>query len=750
MAAEPRRIVGSMVEAKACHVTNLAECARRFGSNSKTKRVQGIVTHVEVIKNSTTNRTTTFVTAAYDLGGTTIHPCRLNVQSVKAVPTPTAVIVPTDGGALLGSAEGDSTTTEVSTQPTATLPTLEAPSNTNTSVEQPTVAVAMATPPLTTENNDTVIANNDTPLPETAATVHEQEWFVDDPATKLPVNGNYHSRNWAVKTRMGYMLGRGGDNQNSYSRLEYFLMLFPPQQLQLILQLTNNELAIARKNYTTAGEIVKFFGVMLLVTRFEFGSRASLWSNVTTNKYIPAPSFGLTGMPRKRLDDLWMCIRFSEQPPNRPSDMTSEQYRWRLVDDFVKNFNEHRAQNFFPSDEICIDESMSRWYGQGGHWINHGLPMYVAIDSKPENGCEIQNAACGRSGVMIRLKIVKRAEEENASAVTENDGNNHGTNVLKFLVEPWVRTDRCVCADSYFASANAMTVLRMMGLRFIGVVKTATKKFPMSYLSNLELVQRGDYKGLVARGTDGQPTMLSFVWMDRDRRYFIASASSLDSSIPYSRNRWRQVSLELDALPENVELTIPQPKAAEVYYRTCGVIDQHNRHRQDNLKTEKKLETKKWDMRVNLTIFSMIVVDTWLVYSQATGSTELQSEFYVHLAEELIDNNINSRPQRRRNSGEDGSDSNDESPVMTRTGRVRAGVSCHLTPTKRCRRTWDGVLTAQRLQGRCIECGKKTTYLCSACIDMDDESKTPWLCHTEKQPACFANHYKHTHLETYD
>ena len=142
---------------------------------------------------------------------------------------------------------------------------------------------------------------------------------------------------------------------------------------------------------------------------------------------------------------------------------------------------------------------MSRWYGQGGHWINHGLPMYVVIDRKPENGCEIQNAACGRSGVMIRLKVVKTAEEENASAVTDDDGNNHGTNVLKFLVEPWVRMDHCVCANSYFASVNAVTVMRMMGLHFIRVVKTATKKFPMSYLSNLELVQHGDYKGLVAK-----------------------------------------------------------------------------------------------------------------------------------------------------------------------------------------------------------------------------------------------------------
>ena len=243
--------------------------------------------------------------------------------------------------------------------------------------------------------------------------------------------------------------------------------------------------------------------------------------------------------------------------------------------------------------------------------------------------------------------------------------------------------------------------------------------------------------------------MLSFIWMDWEHCYFVASASLLDSGIPYSCNRWRQVSLELDALPENVELTIPQPKAMEVYYRTCSVIE-HNQHRQDNLKTKKKLETKKWDMRVNLTIFSMIVVDTWLVYSQATGSTELQSEFYVCFAEELIDNNIDSRPQCRRNSGEDGTDSKDESPVMTHTGRVRAGISCHFKPTKCCCRTRDGELTVQRLQGCCIECGKKTTYLCSACMDNDDESKTPWLCHTEKQPACFANHYKHTHSESYE
>ena len=122
------------------------------------------------------------------------------------MPTPTAATVATAGGTLLGSTDGDSTMTEVTTPPPATEPMLEAPMNTDTSSEEPTVAVLRETPPSTTENNNNIIANNDTPLPEAAATVHDQEWFVDDPATKLPVNGNYHFHNWAIKTRMGYML----------------------------------------------------------------------------------------------------------------------------------------------------------------------------------------------------------------------------------------------------------------------------------------------------------------------------------------------------------------------------------------------------------------------------------------------------------------------------------------------------------------------------------------------------------------
>ena len=63
-----------------------------------------------------------------------------------------------------------------------------------------------------------------------------------------------------------------------------------------------------------------------------------------------------------------------------------------------------------------MDESISRWYGLGGSWINMGIPHYVAIDRKPEAGCEIQNAADGNSSIMMRLKLVKSAIEEATNA----------------------------------------------------------------------------------------------------------------------------------------------------------------------------------------------------------------------------------------------------------------------------------------------------------------------------------------------
>ena len=50
--------------------------------------------------------------------------------------------------------------------------------------------------------------------------------------------------------------------------------------------------------------MMKWFGIIILATCFEFGDRASLWSIVSKSKYMSAPAFGKTGMNMHRFDIL--------------------------------------------------------------------------------------------------------------------------------------------------------------------------------------------------------------------------------------------------------------------------------------------------------------------------------------------------------------------------------------------------------------------------------------------------------------
>jgi hypothetical protein len=49
--------------------------------------------------------------------------------------------------------------------------------------------------------------------------------------------------------------------------------------------------------------------------------------------------------------------------------------------------------------------------------VDAGLPIYLALERKPDNGGEIQNLADVASGIMLHLKVVKSANEEKAIAV---------------------------------------------------------------------------------------------------------------------------------------------------------------------------------------------------------------------------------------------------------------------------------------------------------------------------------------------
>jgi hypothetical protein len=319
-------------------------------------------------------------------------------------------------------------------------------------------------------------------------------------------------------------------------------------------------------------------------------------------------------------------------------------------------------------------------------------------------------------------------------------------------VLPWANSGRLVVGDSYFASVKtAIHLHKVLGLRFIGVVKTATRGYPMEYLGIVPLVGgKGSRKGVLSCHEGTQ--LLAFVWVDRDRRYFIATAGSLKDGAPIERFRWTQVDRDTpNAEPQRIAINVPQPEAAELYYSACGKIDQHNRKRQADLMLEKKMQTNSWHFRVGQSLLGMCIVDAFNLYKGCRGTDESmdQRSFYEKLAEELIDNTYDTLTTRSRKRKAP------SSPSATTTSSCdRPHKRLHLTaptPTKRRKKK----NKKHRLQGHCMVCKKHTAYVCRACQILEapahagvnhDNVKQHWICR-DKQGwlHCFSAHIADAH-----
>jgi hypothetical protein len=578
---------------------------------------------------------------------------------------------------------------------------------------------------------------------------HGRKWYV---ATDEAMRGfrKTQFRQWYVYDNFGEKVHPGTEVGRKLTRLDAFRIMFPVDQMRLMIRLTNDELEKRRKKLITEGEMVKFFGTMVLMTRFRCRNRRELWKEKSKYKYQPVFDMGQTGMTRHRWDDIWTCIRFSYQPEERDPEMDHADWRWKMIDDFVKNFNDHRASNYYPSDKICIDESIVRWYGLGGDWINIGLPFYVALDRKPENGCEIQDACDGRSCIMMRLKIVKKPEVEAAYQAAQQHEDapqeelQHGTEVLLDLVAPWCNkrgNPRCLAADSYFASVGCAVATKKRNLDLIGNVKQCHKEYPKAFLEALELPSgRGSTRSLVSYNERGIPELLATMWVDRDRKFFIGTCESGNPGVPQYRARWRQLeSAESNAEPVKLMMEINMPEIVESYFGFCSKIDEINKQRQSELEMEKYVRTNEFWKRLGCSILSICIVDAMNLHQQCkpvTATDASSREWFSLLAEEMIDNDIDGVGTATRSSRVSAAT---PSPTRQVNEENTHHVAANLTPCKKkCKRGFT-------VQGKCKECNRKCTTMCRTCTRRHRTEMPFWLCNTNTGRNCWDHHYNEIH-----
>lgn len=104
------------------------------------------------------------------------------------------------------------------------------------------------------------------------------------------------------------------------------------------------------------------------------------------------------------------------------------------------------------------------------------------------------------------------------------------------------------------------------------------------------------------------------------------------------------------------------------------------------------------------------------------------NEFYSQLADSLIDNRLDKRSLRQRES---------DTELMEEEQSFGSGVRIHLTPTKRKRNDSSGNVTGATYQTRCsiYKNSKKSKFMYPGCYQY--RQKEVHICHHETGRECF-------------
>ena len=90
-------------------------------------------------------------------------------------------------------------------------------------------------------------------------------------------NGPILTRRWGIHTITGEALTKVYEPGKRMLRLDFVLLLFSPSQLTQCTLLTNIMLRRQRMKEATTGEILNFFGSLILLSKFGFCKRSDIF-----------------------------------------------------------------------------------------------------------------------------------------------------------------------------------------------------------------------------------------------------------------------------------------------------------------------------------------------------------------------------------------------------------------------------------------------------------------------------------------
>jgi hypothetical protein len=437
---------------------------------------------------------------------------------------------------------------------------------------------------------------------------------------------------------------------------KYFYLFYPTNTIKETLKFTNEKLQKTKKKKIDEGDFYRWLGLRLLMTYEPLeGPIRMYWETSKQPNQAHTPrDFAQYGMSRHTFENILTALSFTDESVFSVDN-------WRNIRPIIDGFNKRRLDVVSPGEILVVDECMSAWDGINFTFCHSALPHQTKIIRKPvSKGTEIKAIADGQTGILLGLDIMEGKEKQHLKRYHDQYGE--GTAIVLRLSEPYKSSGRTVVADSAFASVKTLIqVENHLGLYFMGMVKTATKEYPMKALKEWSgtLPSRGSFKVFKSK-TPKENDFYAMCWADKKPKTLISNRGTTLQGRPSVRTRHKKIIDNGIESTIRYEISVPRPEMVELFYSRFSAIDVHDHYRHGSLRLEREWLTKKWWHRIFDTVFGMVLTDAYLAYryveTENNNSTIVDfSTFKRIVAYELIYNPyVKKRSTREANKTETG------------------------------------------------------------------------------------------------
>ena len=381
--------------------------------------------------------------------------------------------------------------------------------------------------------------------------------------------------------------------------VEIFLLMMPRDFIETImLEETEKESGLAN---LTFGEMLRFFGVWLLLSTTVRMDRKKFWSTQPIDRESGAP-FRLNDiMSNRRFELILQSLRFTANPPPSYKD------RFWEVRVMIDMWNENMKEKFSPSWVSCLDESMSIWFNK---WT---CPGWMFVPRKPHPfGNEYHLVCCGKTGVMWAIELVEGKDALPTLQCSTNLLVGKTGDLLLRMLRPIFGTAKVVILDSGFCVLKALIELRKNGVYASAVVKKR-RYWPTLVPGDAIDAKFKDEEVGATQSLRGELDGIKYdIFCLKEPIYTMKIMSTYAGLVaphnPYEVNRhYIHNQQEVKS-----SFKLQEPFANHYLYRHA--VDDHNNARHALPSIEDTWGTHRWPCRVFSYILATSEVNTWLIY----------------------------------------------------------------------------------------------------------------------------------------